>query len=364
MEPLHPLLIRKSGPPHLRTRTVRMHLRSLEVHFVSTREMDSPPPPPDPAAPRAPLPGDVTLGGVGEDALIADLLAQLRPVQDQGPRSDVFIGAAEGDDCAILRAPGEPDRWRLLKTDCVIEGIHFAPDAEPERVGWKALCRVVSDFAAMGGAEPAHALVTVALRRETPLAYARGLYAGLGRAGEAFGVRIVGGETARSPGPAFLSVALAGTVPRRRCVRRGGGRAGDALFVTGQLGGSFASGRHLDFTPRLREARWLTARFPVHAMMDLSDGLGADLPRLARASRTGFRLEPGRLPLAPGCDATSALNDGEDYELLFALAPRHAETLTAGWAREFPDLPLSRVGELTAPGAGGGTGASGFDHFR
>lgn len=301
-----------------------------------------------------------TLAGRGEDRVVADLLAGLGA-------GGVNAVDAE-DDCAVLPAPGEPDRWRLLKTDVVIEGVHYPPETAPERVGWKALCRVVSDFAAMGGGRPEHALVTVALRPETPLDYARGLYAGLGRAAAAFGVVVVGGETARAPGAGFLSVAVSGTIARAACVRRGGGRAGDALWVTGRLGGSFANGRHLDFVPRLAEARWLTANVPVHAMMDLSDGLGADLPRLARASGDlGWRLETARLPLAPGCDVRAALGDGEDYELLFAVGPADADGLAARWAERFPDVPLTRIGALTAPGDEGdrgGAGAGGFDHFR
>lgn len=317
----------------------------------------------DPAPPPLPSPTP-PLAGHGEDRLVADLLARL-PAAANAVDPD--------DDCAVLPCPGQPDRWRLLKTDVVIEGIHYLPATEPARVGWKALCRVVSDFAAMGGGDPAHALVTVALRPETPLAYAQGLYAGLGRAAATFGVQIVGGETARAPGPGFLSVAVSGSVARTACVRRGGGRAGDALFVTGQLGGSFASGRHLDFVPRLAEARWLTASargFRVHAMMDLSDGLGADLPRLARAGGggLGWRLDENRLPLAPGvANAYAARTDGEDYELLFALAPTDAPGLEAAWREQFPELPLTRIGELTAPGEGdaGSIGeGGGYDHFR
>ena len=135
--------------------------------------------------------------------------------------------------------------------------------------------------------------------------------------------------------------------------------------MTGRLGGSFANGCHLDFTPRLAEARWLTAHFPVHAMMDLSDGLGADLPRLARASGgLGWSLETARLPLAPGCDFRAALGDGEDYELLFAVDPTDGDRLAGTWPERFPDVPLTRIGRLTAPGDGDRADAGGFDHFR
>ena len=154
----------------------------------------------------------------------------------------------------------------------------------------------------------------------------------------------------------FVSVALTGRVERRRCVLRSGGKPGDVLFVTGRLGGSFA-GKHLDFLPRLREARWLTEHFRLHAMMDLSDGLGADLPRLAKASGCGFEL--GELPCSPGCSRETALGDGEDFELLFAVSPRQAVRLEKAWP--FRSLPLTRVGVLTANRTL--TSTHGFDHF-
>ena len=187
------------------------------------------------------------IAALGEDAVVAAITRGL-PLG-----GDVRRGV--GDDCAVIGAPR--DRvWRLLKTDCVVEGVHFLEKEEPARVGWKALCRAVSDIAAMGGL-PCHALITVAVARDVKLAWLRGLYAGLRKAARRFGVSIVGGETSRSPGPAFISVALTGEVERARCVTRSGGRAGDILFVTGRLGGSLA-GKHLDFVPRLAEARWLT----------------------------------------------------------------------------------------------------------
>ncbi len=303
----------------------------------------------------------------GEDELVAGWLREL-PQARAG--AGVIAGAQAGDDCAIVRIPGDRKQWRLLKTDCVIEGVHFLPDTAPERVGWKALCRPLSDFAAMGGGRPEHALVSLALNPKNAamsVDYVRRVYTGMGKAAREFGVAMVGGETARSPGPLFLSVFLSGTIARSQCVRRSGARPGDRLFVTGALGGSFASGRHLDFRPRLDEACWLTARFPVRAMMDLSDGLGADLPRLARASGgLGWRLDRAALPLAPDCcnDADAALNDGEDYELLFSLHPRHVAGLERAWRRRFPKLALTCIGELVETSFATAPEAGGFDHFR
>jgi thiamine-monophosphate kinase len=132
-----------------------------------------------------------------------------------------------------------------------------------------------------------------------------------------------------------ISISAAGFVEKARCVRRNGGKAGDLLFVTGRLGGS-SRGRHLNFVPRVHEARWLTQHFSIHAMMDLSDGLGADLPRLAEASGVGFEIETKALPRTRGCSIQQAINDGEDYELLFALSPHDLASLQAKWRRKFP----------------------------
>ncbi|XHR28784.1 MAG: thiamine-phosphate kinase [Chthoniobacteraceae bacterium] len=287
------------------------------------------------------------LSQLGEEALVARLTHGL-------PRNEGLL-VGPGDDCAVVGRRNAP-LWTLLKTDCVIEGIHFTPETDFARVGWKALARNVSDIAVMGGL-PEHALVTVAFPGELAVEKAEALYAGLARCAGEFGISLAGGETARSPGPVFVSVALTGRVERGRCVLRSGGKPGDVLFVTGTLGGSI-EGKHLDFMPRVPEARWLTEHFRLHAMMDLSDGLGADLPRLARASGCGFELS-GSLPLTPGCSHDAGLSDGEDFELLFAASPRQAARIEQAWP--FATLPLTRVGLLTAntPPAT----LHGFDHF-
>ena len=297
------------------------------------------------------------LADYGEDRLVAELLARL-----PAGRADGVRAGAGDDDCAVVR-PGKGNSWQLLKTDCVIEGVHFAPEAAPEQVGWKALCRPLSDIAATGG-KPRYALVTMALSRQATHSWATGVYAGIARAAEEFGVAVVGGETASTPGPSFLSVCLTGSVKRGRCVTRGGGRRGDFLYITGKLGGSLPSGRHLTFRPRLAEGCWLAAEFPIHAMMDLSDGLAADLPRLARASGTGFIVRRERIPVADGCTIEQALGDGEDYELLFAVGPRHAAKLEKAWCQCFPSLPLTAIGSLTESSVATGLDrASGYDHF-
>jgi thiamine-monophosphate kinase len=301
-----------------------------------------------------------TLASLGEDRVVAALSRALPT------RSDVRVGP--GSDCAVLGGPRDA-WWRLLKTDAVVEGVHFQPEEKPARVGWKALGRAISDVAAMGGL-PEHAVITLAVRPDVSWAWVQGLYSGLRRAARAFGVAIVGGETSRSPGPAFLSVALTGRVERRCCVTRAGGRPGDALFVTGRLGGSLA-GKHLDFIPRVAEARWLVTHFRPRAMMDLSDGLAADLPRLARASACGFELWEEKIPRSRGCTVAQALGDGEDFELLLAVPARTAAALQKAWRRPFPKLPLTEIGRLTAPRAAArrpsaqrkSSAPRGYDHF-
>jgi thiamine-monophosphate kinase len=160
-----------------------------------------------------------------------------------------------------------------------------------------------------------------------------------------FEVSIVGGETSSTPGPIALSTSVVGFVENDRWASRRGGKAGDDLFVTGRLGGTLKH-KHLHFVPRITESRWLTKNFSVHAMMDLSDGLGTDLPRLARASKLGFKIDTEKLPLTRGANVNDAISEGEDYELLFAISPRDRSRLQRGWAKKFPNLPLTRIGSL------------------
>jgi thiamine-monophosphate kinase len=291
---------------------------------------------------------------VGEDRLIAQLVARL------DSRRDVVAGP--GDDCAVL-AGTKPGELLLLKTDCVVEGVHFLPNEKPGAVGWKAMMRTLSDFAAMSGV-PQYALITLIAPARGEVRWVRQLYQGLRRAAARFEVAIVGGETSRTGGPIVISIAAAGSVEKERCVLRSGGKAGDPLYVTGKLGGSGRK-RHLQFVPRLEEARWLTQHFPIHAMMDLSDGLGADLPRLAKASAVSFEIDQNCIPRARGCSIAQAINDGEDYELLFALSPNDAASLERKWQKKFAQLALTRIGRLSRHSSPGMRHLfHGYTHFR
>lgn len=293
-----------------------------------------------------------TLKDLGEDELVRRLIDGL-PL---GKRT--LVGP--GDDCAVL-ATVDPKRHQLFKTDCIIERVHFLPDAAPSKIGWKALCRCISDIAAMGGC-PTEAVVTIAAPADTPWQRLKGLYAGLRKAAEAYGVGLVGGETSSVPSgaPMFISVAMLGDVESNRLVTRSGGKDGDLVFVTGKLGGSIG-GWHLNFTPRLEQARWLAQHAKPTAMMDLSDGIAKDLPRLAEASGVGFELFPEALPKNRNCTMEQAMCDGEDYELLFTVGEKDAAKLVEKWNVKFPTLPLTQVGKLGEEDYSELMG--GWDHF-
>ncbi len=288
---------------------------------------------------------------MNEFELIARLTRSL-PSNDS-----VVVGA--GDDCAVLDV-GLADRLLLFKTDAVVQGVHFDESAKPEQIGRKALARTLSDVAAMAGT-PTAALITIALPRKFDLEYVEQIYVGLNGCARQHGVAVVGGETTTNPERILISVAVLGFVPRERVLRRSGAKVGDAIFITGELGGSMA-GRHLDFEPRLAEARWLAGHYSIHAMMDVSDGLAGDLRHLLEASGVGAELLKSAIPISRAAKGISrrgdaakpafvaALTDGEDFELLFTIAAQDAVPLLDAWKAIFPNLKLSCIGKIVAGG--------------
>lgn len=262
-----------------------------------------------------------------------------------------------GDDCAVvdLRIT---DRELLFKTDAVVEGIHFLKTDSAEDVGRKALGRCLSDIAAMGGT-PSVALVTLGLPAGFDSEYLEKIYAGMNALALQFDVAIGGGETTSNPERLLLSIAVLGWVERGKAVLRSGAKPGDALFVTGELGGSRAQ-KHLRFEPRLLEARWLSKQFLIHAMIDLSDGLAGDLPHILEASGVGAELHASAIPISREArkaakesssakpPLVAALTDGEDFELLFTVASSDAVPLLDAWKRKFPELRLSCIGKITS----------------
>ena len=270
----------------------------------------------------------------------------------------VVIGA--GDDCAVLDV-GAGDRRLLFKTDAVVEGVHFTRETPPEKIGHKALARCLSDIAAMAGT-PTAAVITIGLPKQFDPDFVEKIYAGLNALAKAHNVAIVGGETTTTPDRVLISVSAIGVVPRERLLLRSGAKVGDAIFVTGELGGSI-TGRHLDFEPRLIEARWLAENFQLHSMMDISDGLAGDLRHILNASNVGAELLRSAIPISRAAQQISkrgdaakpalvaAITDGEDFELLFTIASKTAVPLLDAWKRQFPTLKLSCIGKVI-PGEG------------
>ncbi|NLE67138.1 MAG: thiamine-phosphate kinase [Lentisphaerae bacterium] len=269
-------------------------------------------------------------------------------------RRDVVAGA--GDDCAVIRQAAKEAGDLLLTSDPVVEGVHFRPDTPPGYVGRKALARVLSDMAAMGGV-PLWVLVNLVAPGHTSWARVDGIRKGFSALARRWGVAWVGGDI--SAGPCLeLHVFCAGRAPRGTPVLRSGASPGDAIYVTGALGGSI-SGKHLRFEPRLAQGQWLRAGRWASAMMDLSDGLANDLPRMALSSRCGAEIWPERIPVSPAVGKAGdeqsrlkhALDDGEDYELLFTVRSAKVPKFEAAWRRRFP-LRCTRIGRIIAGRAG------------
>ena len=271
-----------------------------------------------------------------------------RLTQDLPADSSVLTGP--GDDCAVLDWSGSK---LLFKTDAIVEGIHFERDTPPGAIGRKALARALSDIAAMAGT-PTHALITLGFHAEMEPSLIEAVYQGLRNCAREHHVNIVGGETT-SLSQLTLSISLIGRASKP--ILRAGSAVGDAIFVSGELGGSLA-GHHLNFTPRLKEARWLSDQDIVHAMIDLSDGLATDLRHLL-SDQTGAELLTRALPIRRAAKERArdnpsgktallaALTDGEDYELLFTVSSKDAVPLLDGWKSAFPETPLHCIGKIT-----------------
>jgi thiamine-monophosphate kinase len=281
-----------------------------------------------------------TLAGLGEAGLIARLAA-FRPV-----RTDVVRGI--GDDCAVIR---EPDGSALLvTTDALIEGVHFRRDwSSAASIGHKALAVNLSDVAAMGGV-PVAAFLAFSAPSDLPVTWLDDFAVGLRDLASRCGVDLLGGDTTGSPGPLALCLTVLGRAPMGAVRYRGGARPGDRVAVSGTLGDASLAvrllhegrpcpaslRRRLEWPePRLALGRGLGAHVGCTALMDLSDGLATDLPRMARASGVGVRVDVDRVPLSAdlvaACDGDRAralewaLSGGDDYELLAACRPE-AET--------------------------------------
>ena len=278
-----------------------------------------------------------------------DLIAHVRAHAAGHPRLAVGIG----DDAALVRFPGASGC--LVTVDMLMEGVDFTlASATGRQIGWKALAVNLSDIAAMAGV-PLACVVSVALPRHGGFELGRELLAGIQACAEKFNVALAGGDTNTWDGPLVVSVTVLGEPTAKGPVLRNGARPGDWIMTTGTFGGSLA-GKHLDFTPRVAEALALHQAADLHALIDTSDGLAADLWHILEESRVGAVLEEAKVPISEAAAAVRdgrsslehALSDGEDFELLFTVSPGDGQALL--------DKPpcaalLSHIGEIT-PGPG------------
>lgn len=275
-----------------------------------------------------------SVSAFGEEKLIAAIRHWLGTAS---PRAPFGIG----DDCAVV--PGSRGR-QLITVDPVIYPRHFDDRVPARAVGAKLLKRNLSDLAAMGG-RPTAAVLALTLDARVSRKWLAEFYRGLADCARRYRVSIVGGDIAQADRVVAASLTLLGAATGPRTITRSGARRGDSIYVTGVLGGSLRSGHHYKFTPRLAEGAWLARRRDVRAMMDVSDGLAKDLHALTPRG-TVPALEAAALPRREGADLRAALTDGEDYELVFALAAAaDRDEFERGWRRVFT-TPLHRIGRF------------------
>ncbi len=312
------------------------------------------------------------VGGFGESALIRELLTCLGSAGPPSPHGP-------GDDCALLPAAG---RRRLVTADPVICQQHFLAQHSPKNVAAKLIRRNLSDIAAMGG-RPEAAILSLALPRQTSIHWLKRFFRALGSEAMRYEVAIIGGDCSETEGPPGFFMTMLGQAVGHRVLTRTGGRIGDMIYVTGRLGGSLL-GRQFRFQPRLAEGAWLAGRREVRSMIDLSDGMAKDLLELLPTG-SAARLDARRIPIAPAARRRAketgrsplhhALQDGEDFELLFAVSGNSdLNRLEQDWCDAF-DVPLNQLGKIV-PKSGSSPpitidhapdnfrAGCGYEHFR
>lgn len=295
----------------------------------------------------------------------AHLIRKLRSAgAKSGSKSGIALGI--GDDAALF-APRRGYET-ILTCDWFLEGTHFLRDKHPaDSVGWKSLARALSDIAAMGG-EPRCFLLSLALPESLAGRWLDRFLSGLRRASYKLQCPLAGGDTTRQQ-KVLINVTVVGEIRQSRAVLRSGARPGDIIYVSGRLGEADLGlqllrgktrvpkddpvlKKHLYPEPRLALAKWLTENRITSAMMDLSDGLSTDVPRLCSASKVGARIEAGEIPAVQvpkwnsgrRPDALAlALNGGDDYELLFTVPPTKTRRLPVS----FQAVRLTAIGKIT-----------------
>ena len=251
-----------------------------------------------------------------------------------------------GDDCAV--AAFDRRRDLILTCDTLTEGTHFLKGVPPEKLAHKLLAVNLSDIAAMAGS-PWLALLSLSSPKTFSKGFWERFFRALGNEAERYGLAVAGGDCVAGE-KLTLTLTMLGFVPKGKAVLRSGARKGDYVLVTGRLGGTLKSGKHLAFEPRLEEARYLREKLSPSAMMDLSDGLFEDGRKLALASSLTMKIKGDLVPLNPGCGLKEAMTGGEDFELLLTVPPENwNERIRKNFQRKFK-LDLTPLGFMDARG--------------
>lgn len=254
-------------------------------------------------------------------------------------KTDSTVVVGSGDDCAVLAF--DRARYQLFTCDMIVEEVDFSSKDKPELVGRKALAVSISDIAACGGI-PRHAVVSLGFPKQTKVTYLDKVVKGIFDLAKSYKINIVGGDISRAE-CLIIDVSMLGVVEKERLVLRSGAKPKDVILVSGPLGGSICL-KHLTFTPRVKEARYLTGNFKVNAMMDISDGLLQDLSHILEESNTGALLYESLIPLSKDAeDINDALTSGEDFELLFTMPLFEAKKLLNKKKQRF--YPIGEIRE-------------------
>ena len=238
-------------------------------------------------------------------------------------KTDASVVKGPGDDCAVIKF--SKDKYMLFTSDMLVEGVDFTGKDRPYLIGRKAIAVSVSDIAACAGL-PRYCLVSVGLPKNTSVDFIDKLNKGMFHFAKKYGINIVGGDISRAR-QLTIDVSMLGIVEKKNLALRNGAKIGDIIFVTGKLGGSIL-GKHLRFTPRLKEARFLVKNFRVNSMIDISDGLTQDLGHILEESSAGAIIYEDLIPISKQArNLNDALYWGEDFELLFTVSAYEAKKL-------------------------------------